>query len=286
MRVSIAKESEPMNATRRREALTAPRDASETENGHTFDRRWRKPLVFVRQRFTLIELLVVIAIIAILAALLLPALQSAKATAKLSGCAANLRQLGTAHHMYMDDWDGCLAHSTNDEYPSGSLNGIYYNWANKIAPYVGYTHTNFQVFEAKAKPSTAGQRGNIFTCPENPKGEFNGNCPSFGVSAHLGAGSSIPVYPAYKLNMFSSPTGKAYLFDGCGYRVRNGDFHTIPDPSWNTGLVARHGNLNRVNIVFLDGHVKDYTVPPLPAAPNAGVGNLWLDKGSATSPNL
>jgi type II secretory pathway pseudopilin PulG len=73
-----------------------------------------------------VELLVVIAIIAILAALLLPALASAKQNARRIGCMNNLRQLNLACKMYADDAQGQLVSS----WPLGF--GIYpvnpYSW--------------------------------------------------------------------------------------------------------------------------------------------------------------
>lgn len=60
---------------------------------------------FHRRGFTLIELLVVIAIIAILAAILFPVFAKARESARSASCNSNLKQLGVALAMYLQDYD-------------------------------------------------------------------------------------------------------------------------------------------------------------------------------------
>ena len=75
--------------------------------------------------FTLIELLVVIAIIAILAAILLPALNSARERGKVSDCVNNYKQFGTANQMYGNDNNDYCA-SLNPQ--GGSYSGDPQRW--------------------------------------------------------------------------------------------------------------------------------------------------------------
>lgn len=87
--------------------------------------------------FTLIELLVVIAIIAILAAILFPIFASAKATAHAASCTSNLKQIGTAFRLYLDNWGGVMPQASSyvrfgDPATTGWTELIYKNTGNKV----------------------------------------------------------------------------------------------------------------------------------------------------------
>ncbi len=112
-----------------------------------------------RKGFTLIELLVVIAIIAILAAILFPVFSRAREKARTSACQNNLKQIGLAFNMYVNDWDeetprACFS-------PSGATWPGDYRWMDALRPYI----RNVQIFVCPSKkankyiPWSAGNYG-------------------------------------------------------------------------------------------------------------------------------
>jgi prepilin-type N-terminal cleavage/methylation domain-containing protein/prepilin-type processing-associated H-X9-DG protein len=101
----------------------------------------------MRKGFTLIELLVVIAIIAILASILFPVFARAREKARQTTCLSNLRQLGTAEQLYMDDNDSMM-----QPWFGGTAEGPGLTWRMPILPYIKST----QVFQCPSYKCISG----------------------------------------------------------------------------------------------------------------------------------
>ena len=97
-----------------------------------------------RKGFTLIELLVVIAIIAILAAILFPVFAQARSKARQTSDLSNMKQLGTAMLMYVQDYDERYNPTGNGNGAScpGEPSASWDLWPALLYPYV----KNGQVF--------------------------------------------------------------------------------------------------------------------------------------------
>jgi prepilin-type N-terminal cleavage/methylation domain-containing protein/prepilin-type processing-associated H-X9-DG protein len=95
-----------------------------------------------RLAFTLIELLVVIAIIAILAAILFPVFAKARDQARKTACGSNMRQLGLALSMYVQDYDETLPGQPEaGTLPDFMAANAPRNWCRDLYPY----HKNRQL---------------------------------------------------------------------------------------------------------------------------------------------
>jgi prepilin-type N-terminal cleavage/methylation domain-containing protein len=135
--------------------------------------------------FTLVELLVVIAIIGVLVALLLPAIQAARESARRSQCLNNLKQLTTAAQTYENSKER-FPHGTHnwiDRYgtgPTGPLEQDRRCWMHDLWPFIEQAslYSQFDEYMKKAGSSALGFRM-LHTVVSSAM------CPSDGLSPKL-----------------------------------------------------------------------------------------------------
>ncbi len=203
--------------------------------------------------FTLIELLVVIAIIAILAAILFPVFLAAKKSAQAASCLSNMKQIGTAHQMYIDSDHDTLVPIGMMGIPGGPLlpssNVIY--WPDILVRYTARSER-------------------LHKCPSSKYWGIGMNHPQLGRWRDASGGMA---YGPCKMTDIAQPTRTVCFADAgliVNYTERNADlwredpnsgtfiFRT-PDnvgyydvASTATRAVNRHNG--KANCGFVDGH--------------------------------
>jgi prepilin-type N-terminal cleavage/methylation domain-containing protein/prepilin-type processing-associated H-X9-DG protein len=208
--------------------------------------------------FTLIELLVVIAIIAILAAMLLPALARARATAQRANCLSNIRQLGLATQLYWEEYNG-----KSFSYTSGPTNGgtiYWFGWINSTQP---EGQRPYDLSRGVLFPYLNGS--SVRLCPSpfwaSPKFKLKGTnvIYSYGCNAYIfGGPGNLPVnfskimHPADSLIFADSAQVNTFEAPASVSNPMFEEWYYVDVDSFSPNIQFRHSF--KANVMFADGH--------------------------------
>ncbi len=194
-----------------------------------------------KKGFTLIELLVVIAIIAILAAILFPVFAKAREKARTSSCSSNLKQIGTAIAMYVQDYDEMMPMAVVDINVTAAWDAGDMTWRTCIKPYV----KNVQLFQCPSKRMT--------TSPYDGRDDDYGYKAGYAYN-YVHYPSGAPTQPAASaLADLTVPASTITVLDFSGESYISYDSNVH---DFSNGDSARTRHNDGANYLFADGHVK------------------------------
>jgi prepilin-type N-terminal cleavage/methylation domain-containing protein/prepilin-type processing-associated H-X9-DG protein len=202
-----------------------------------------------RLAFTLIELLVVIAIIAILAAILFPVFAKAREAARATSCRSNMRQLGTAMAMYLQDYDEhYCARDMCYNPPSCSQQ---YSWRACIYPYI----KNVGLFKcpSNSTTNTSGDAGDTPMIGQPVSTDYAINDAGNNISGF--ASEAGITAPANKI-LFVELQGQSWDDYASNWWGSNGG-------AWLSGFCGHNAQWN---LTYCDGHVKSSSPPQVIAS--------------------